>query len=77
MEATIANRWDNSFNATESKKDRADFRKHAKFSTSSSQEMMTISRVRPVRILGGPNLEEKRGTPFKDTKRRHLTLKEL
>jgi len=38
---------------------------------------MIISRAGPVRILGGPNPEEKRSTPFKDTIKRRLTLKEL
>jgi len=38
---------------------------------------MTISKVRPVQILGGPNPIEKRSAHFKDTLRRHPTLKEL
>jgi len=38
---------------------------------------MTVSKVEPVRITRKPNSEEKRGLPFKDTTRRHPTLKEL
>jgi len=37
----------------------------------------TIFKAEPLRILGGPNSEEKRSTPFKDTIRRLHTLKEL
>ena len=77
MEVTIANRRDNSFNVAESKRDMVEFMKNAKFSTSSTQEMMTISRAGPVLILGGPNPEEKKITTFKDRQRRCRTLKEL
>ena len=77
MEVTIANRRCSFFCIVESKKDRAEFRKNDKFSTSSTKEAMTIFKTRPVRILGGPNLEEKTSTPFKNTIRRCPTLKEL
>ena len=77
MEVTIANRRCSFFCIAESKKDRAEFRKNDKFSTSSTKEAMTVFKTRPVRILGGPNLEEKTSTPFKNTIRRCPTLKEL
>jgi len=48
MEVTIANRHNNSFNISESKKDRAEFKKNAKFSISLTKEAMTISKARPV-----------------------------
>jgi len=38
---------------------------------------VTVTKVEPVRITGKPNSKEKRSVPFKDTMRRHLTLKEL
>ena len=65
MEVTIANHCDNSFSVAESKKDSAKFRKNAKFSTSSTKEAITTSKVELVRIAGEPNLEEKRDAPFK------------
>ena len=51
----IANRRDNSFSVVESKKDRAEFEKNAKFSKSSTKEVMTISKIAPVRITEEPN----------------------
>jgi len=48
MEVTIANHHDSSFNVAESKKNRAKFRKNDKFPTSSTEEMMTISKAGPV-----------------------------
>jgi len=39
--------------------------------------MMTVTKAELVRITGKPNSEEKSGMPFKDTTRRHPTLKEL
>jgi len=59
MEVTTTNRHDNSFNVAELKKDRAEFKKSVKFSTSSTKEAMTVSRARPVRISGRPNQKEK------------------
>jgi len=50
MEVTIANHRDSSFHVVESKKDRVEFRKNAKFCTSLTKEAMTISKVEPVRI---------------------------
>ena len=66
MEVTIANRHDSSFSIVESKNDRAEFKKNARFSTSSIKEEMTISKVGRVQISGGPNPTEKRSTHFKD-----------
>jgi len=77
IEVTVANRCGNSFNVVESKKDRVEFRKNAKLSTSSTQETMTISMAGPVRISEGPKPKEKISAPFKDTIRRRPTVKEL
>ena len=77
MEVTIANHRESSFNVVESKKNRDEFRKSVMFSTSSTKEAMTIFKARPVQILGGPNPNEKRSMPFKDTISRRATLKEL
>jgi len=46
-----------------------------KFSTSSTKETMTISKVGPLKISGGPNPIEKRSAHFKDTLRRCPPLK--
>jgi len=77
MEITIANHCDSSFSVAELINDRAEFKKNVKFSTSSIKVVMTISKVGPVQILGGPNPREKRRLHFKDTIRRRPTLKEL
>ena len=77
MQVTIANHCGTSFSVVESKKDMAEFRRNGKYSTGSTEEAMTIFKTRPVRITGGPNPEEKRSMPFKDTIRRRLTLEEL
>jgi len=66
MEVIIANRRDNAFRDAKSKNDRAEFKKNAKFSSSSTKETMTISKVGRVQISGGPNPTEKRSTHFKD-----------
>jgi len=47
------------------KKDRAEFGKNARLFTSSTKEVMTISKARPLWISGGPNLEEKEAGPSK------------
>jgi len=77
MEVTIANYRGTSFGVAESENDRAEFKKNAKFFTSSIKETMTISKVGPVQILGGPNPTEKRSVHFKDIIRRRPTLEEL
>jgi len=38
---------------------------------------MTITKAKPVRIIGKPNSEGKRSMPFKDMMRKRPTLKEL
>jgi len=43
----------------------AKFRKNAKFFTRLTKEVMTISKVEPIWITGGPNPGEERSTPFK------------
>jgi len=77
IEITIANRRGCSFGAAESKNNRAKFKKNVKFSTSSTKEAMTISKVGPVWTSGEPNPEQKRSVPFKHMIRRHPALKEL
>ena len=61
MEVTIANSHDSSFNVVESKNNRAKLKNNVKFSTSSTKEAKAISKVRPVRIMGGtkPKREKK------------------
>jgi len=77
MKVTTANHRGNFFSVAKSKKDRAGFNKDVKFSKSLTKEAMTISTAEAVRITGRPNSEEKRSTPFKDTRRRRLILEEL
>jgi len=77
VEVTIANHRNNSFNVVESKNDRVEFMKNAKFSARSTKEAMTNSKAGPFLILGGLNPEEKKSVPFKDMIRRRPTLKEL
>ena len=74
---TIANRCNSCFSVAESKNDRAEFKKNAKFSSSSIKETMTISKVGLVQISGGLNPTEKRSVHFKDKIRTRPTLKEL
>jgi len=77
MEVTIANRHNSSFSIAQPKKDRAEFRKNIKFFKSSIEKAMTIAKAEPVWITRRPNSEGKRSMPFKDTIRKHPTLKEL
>ena len=73
----ITNRRHNSFSVAESRNDRVEFKKNAKFSSSLTKETMTTSKAGPVQISGGPNPTEKRRAHFKDTIGRCPTLKEL
>jgi len=77
MEVTIASRCDSSFSIAESKRDRVEVKKNFKFSKNSTKETMTVSKTEVVCIIGKPNSEDKRSVSFKDTTRRHPTLKEL
>ena len=77
MGVTIASRHDSSLSFAETKRDRAKVKKNVRFSKNSTKEMMTATKAEPICITGKPNLEERRGMPFKDTIKRHPTLKEL
>ena len=77
MEVTIASRLSSSLSIVESKRDRAEVERNVTFSKNSTKVTMTISKAELVRITGKPNSEEKRSVPFKDTIRRHPTLKKL
>ena len=65
MEVTIASRRGNSFSIAKSKRDWSEVKKNVKFSKNSTKEMMTVSKAKPVHIIGKPNSEEKRSAPFK------------
>jgi len=77
MELTIANHCDSSHNVVELEKDMIEFKKIFQFSKSSTKDAMNMSKAKPVWSTERPNLKEKRSAPFKDTIRRHPTLKEL
>ena len=77
MEVTITSCRDSSLSFAETKRDRAEVKKNVRFSKNLTKETMTVTKAKPVRIIGKPNSEAKRGMPFKDTMRRRPTLKEL
>jgi len=77
MEVTIASRHICSLCFAESKRDQAEVKMNVKFSKNSTNEMMTATKAKPVRMIGKPNKEETRSIPFKDTMRRRPTLREL
>ena len=77
MKVFIANRCSSSFSVAKLRKDKADSKTNVKFSKNSTKEVMSISKAKPVRITGRPNLVEKRSVPFKDTTRIRPTVKEL
>ena len=58
MDAIITNHHSTSFSFAKSRKDRADFKRNVKFCENPTEEVMYISKVEPVRIIGRPNLEE-------------------
>jgi len=65
MEATIVDRRDSSFDVAELKKDRAEFRKSAKFSTSSTEELMTISKAGQSEFRDDQTRKRKEAHPLK------------
>jgi len=77
IEVTIASRHDSSLSFIETKRDRAKVKKNVRFSKNSTKETMTATKAKLIYIIGKPNSEKKRGMPFKDTIKRHPTLKEL
>ena len=69
MKVMIANRYNNSFNFIESKKDRAKFKRNVKLFKNSTEEAAFISIGGPIRITRKLKLEDKKSTPFKDQTR--------
>ena len=69
MEVMIANRYNNSFDFIESKRDRAKFKRNVKLFKNSTKEATFISIRGPIRIMRKIKLEDKKSTPFKDQTR--------
>jgi len=76
MEVTIASYRGSSLSFAESKKDEAKVKKNVKFCKTSPNETMTTTKAEQF-VLQENQTRRKRSMPFKDTMRRHPTLKEL
>jgi len=74
---TIANHRGKSSSSYEFKKDKGGTKKISMPSKASRKETMATSTKEPVRILGKPSREEKKGSSTRDGGRKQLTSKEL
>jgi len=74
MQVTIASRRGSSISFAKSKRDWIEVKKNVRFFKNLAQEAMTVTKAKPVHIIGKPNVEEKRSIPFKVTMRRNTTL---